>query len=70
MATATTTLKLDTCEFSEQKIYPGRGVRCITKDGKAHNFITQRTANLFHARKKAVKLRWTIVSTGSSATGR
>lgn len=35
-------VKTDLCNFSEWKIYPGRGVRFVAKDGKPYLFLSKR----------------------------
>merc|ERR1719369_2500338 len=52
-------IKTDLCNWSEYRIYPGRGQRFVAKDGKISFFITSKVDSLFHQKKKAVKLRWT-----------
>ena len=52
-------IKTDPCAFSEMKIYPGRGIRFVAKDGKSHIFISSKARSLFHQRIKPVKLTWT-----------
>merc|ERR1712070_832329 len=52
-------IKTDPCAFSEMKIYPGRGTKFVSKDGKTHLFISSKTRSLFHQRIKPVKLTWT-----------
>lgn len=46
------------CSFSETKMWPGRGTRYVSKDGKTHTFATRKCASLFHQGVKAVKLTW------------
>ena len=41
------------------KVWPGRGSRFISKDGKVQLFIGSKTRSLFHQRIKPVKLTWT-----------
>ena len=41
------------------KVWPGRGSRFISKDGKIQLFIGSKTRSLFHQRIKPVKLTWT-----------
>ncbi|OMJ96056.1 hypothetical protein SteCoe_438 [Stentor coeruleus] len=48
-----------TCSFSDMKVWPGRGSRFISKDGKIQLFIGSKVRSLFHQRIKAVKLTWT-----------
>lgn len=55
-------IKTDPCAFSELKIYPGRGIRFVARDGKVHFFISSKTKSLFHQRIKPVKLTWTQAS--------
>merc|ERR550514_1377029 len=55
-------IKTDPCAFSEMKIYPGRGIRFVSKDGKTHLFISSKTRSLFHQKIKPVKLTWTQAS--------
>jgi large subunit ribosomal protein L24e len=55
-------IKTDTCEFSELRIYPGRGSHFAARDGKVHFFISSKTRSLFHQRIKPVKLTWTQAS--------
>jgi large subunit ribosomal protein L24e len=52
-------IKTETCEFTDYKVYPGRGQRFVSKDGKVHFFINHKVASLFRQRIKAVKLHWT-----------
>lgn len=51
--------KTELCEFSEYRIYPGRGSRYVTKDGKVHIFMTKKSSALFKLKKKAAALTWT-----------
>ena len=51
--------KTDPCNFSEYRIFPGRGRKFVAKDGRVHYFINSKVASLYHQRKKAVKLTWT-----------
>ena len=52
-------IKTETCEFTEYRVYPGRGQRFVSKDGKVHFFINHKVASLFRQRIKPVKLHWT-----------
>ena len=52
-------IKTELCEFTEYRVYPGKGQRFVSKDGKVHFFISHKVASLFRQRKKAVKLQWT-----------
>eukprot|EP00835_Amoeboradix_gromovi_P005940 NODE_619_length_5923_cov_0.480769.p4 type:complete len:152 gc:universal NODE_619_length_5923_cov_0.480769:2197-2652(+) len=52
-------LKLDTCAFSGNKIYPGR-VRLFARiDNKTFKFGTSKSSSLFRQRKNPRKLDWT-----------
>ena len=54
-------VKTEVCYFSEQKIYPGKGMRVITKDGRFVIFSSKK-ARAFNNRKvKGQIIRWTIV---------
>mmetsp|Transcript_33577 Transcript_33577/g.6096 ORF Transcript_33577/g.6096 Transcript_33577/m.6096 type:complete len:122 (+) Transcript_33577:19-384(+) len=47
------------CSFSEMKIWPGRGSRIASRDGKVFIFLNHK-AKCFHRMKvKPVKLTWT-----------
>jgi large subunit ribosomal protein L24e len=52
-------IKTETCEFSEYKIYPGKGHKFVSKDGKTHIFINKKSRHLFLRKVKAQKIRWT-----------
>lgn len=51
-------VKTDSCNYTEYKIYPGRGQKFVAKDGKVSFFITAKADSLFHQKIKAVKLTW------------
>lgn len=38
-------VKTDLCNFSEWKIYPGKGIRFVAKDGKPYLFLSKRNRN-------------------------
>ena len=52
-------IKTGMCEYTEYKVYPGRGQRFVSKDGKIHLFISKKSKNLFLRKTKPVKLTWT-----------
>jgi large subunit ribosomal protein L24e len=52
-------IKTELCEFTEYRVYPGKGQRFVTKDGKVHFFISHKVASLFRQRIRPVKLHWT-----------
>jgi ribosomal protein L24E len=66
MSTVKSTLKLETGSFSEYKIYPGRGIRHISRDGKSYFFINSKCKSLYHQRVKPARLTWTQVKTNSN----
>ena len=47
------------CTFSEYRIYPGRGIKFVSRDCKIHFFINKKCTMLFRRKIKAVKLNWT-----------
>ena len=51
--------KTDKCSYTEYKIFPGRGTRFVSKDGRIHYFISSKSRSLYHQRIKPVKLTWT-----------
>jgi len=36
-------VKTELCSFSEWKIYPGKGIRFVAKDGRPFLFLSKRT---------------------------
>lgn len=52
-------IKTEICSFTEYRVYPGRGQKCVARDGKIHLFIGSKPAALYEQRIKPVKLRWT-----------
>ena len=52
-------IKTELCEFTEYRVYPGRGQRYVTRDCKVHFFISSKATSLFKNKLKPVKLRWT-----------
>ncbi|CDJ59947.1 60S ribosomal protein L24, putative [Eimeria maxima] len=61
MAAVQTTIKTELCSFSEYRIYPGRGQKFVSRDGKVHTYIHSKEARLGRQKLKAAKLRWTLV---------
>ena len=47
------------CTFSEYRIYPGRGIKFVSRDCKVHFFINRKCTELFKRKIKPVKLNWT-----------
>lgn len=52
-------INTETCSFTDMKVWPGRGSRFITRDGKIQMFIGSKARSLYHQRIKPVKLTWT-----------
>ena len=52
-------IKTDLCTFSELKIYPGKGVRFVAKDGRTSLFLSKRNRRFGLRKLKAQRLRWT-----------
>ena len=52
-------VKTELCNFSEWKIYPGKGVRFVAKDGRPFLFLSKRNRNFGLRKLKAQRLRWT-----------
>ena len=66
-------IKTDVCSFTEQRIYPGHGIRLARRDGQLVIFSTSKAKAMYDLRKKAAKLHWTFAwrrlnKKGSSAT--
>ena len=54
-------VKTEVCNFSEQKIYPGKGIRIITRDGKLV-ILSSKKAKAYYLRKvKGQAIRWTVI---------
>jgi len=52
-------VKTDTCFFTENRIFPGHGLRFARKDGKLLAFISKKSRSLYLQKKKSQKLHWT-----------
>ena len=52
--------KTENCSWSEQRIYPGHGLKFVAKDGKTFYFLNKKCSKFFHRKTKAVKLTWTM----------
>merc|ERR1719240_926514 len=53
-------VKTELCVYSEYRIYPGRGIRFVQRDGKVQLFLNHKVISLFHQKIKPVKLTWTL----------
>eukprot|EP01025_Chloroclados_australasicus_P040589 TRINITY_DN4248_c0_g1_i1.p1 TRINITY_DN4248_c0_g1~~TRINITY_DN4248_c0_g1_i1.p1 ORF type:complete len:189 (+),score=8.08 TRINITY_DN4248_c0_g1_i1:204-770(+) len=52
-------LKTTLCRFSGLRIYPGRGVQFVHRDGTVMLFIHGKARSMYFQRKKAANLAWT-----------
>ena len=52
-------VRTEVCLFSEYRIYPGRGHKFVSKDGKTNTFISKKSRRLFLRKVKAQRIRWT-----------
>merc|ERR1719228_1244973 len=60
MSDVHTTVKTNQCTFSEYTIYPGRGIKYVGRDGKAHLYLNHRMKQMqTHLKRKALRLTWT-----------
>ncbi len=50
-------IKTELCAFSEWKIYPGRGIRYVARDGRPFLFLSKRTRDF--------SLRYSLSKIGS-----
>lgn len=55
-------VKTDICAFSETKVYPGHGIRFVTRTGQLVVLATSKVLSLYHQKKKPAKLYWTLAS--------
>ena len=51
--------KTEKCNWSDLNVYPGKGKKFVTKDGKTFFFLNKKVAHFWHLKTKAVKLTWT-----------
>lgn len=54
-------MKVETCAFSQRKIYPGKGKLFVRGDSKIFRFVSSKNESLFLQRKNPRKIAWTIV---------
>ena len=52
-------IKTEICSFSEYRIWPGRGIRFIAKDGRGFLYLNKKCASLSVRKVKAQKITWT-----------
>lgn len=53
-------VKTEVCNFSETRIYPGKGMRIITRDGKLAILATKKSRAFYQRKTKGQVIRWTI----------
>ena len=51
-------VKTEICSFSELRIYPGKGIRYMSKDCKLPIFLNKKTSKLYLRKVKPQKIRW------------
>ncbi|GAA6030802.1 hypothetical protein JCM8097_008883 [Rhodosporidiobolus ruineniae] len=54
-------MKVEYCNFSGYKIYPGKGKLYVRSDSKIFRFVTSKEESLFLQRKNPRKISWTQV---------
>jgi large subunit ribosomal protein L24e len=47
------------CNFSEHKIYPGKGIQAITKESKILTFIHKKAKCHYSRKIRSQKIKWT-----------
>merc|ERR1712080_228877 len=52
-------VKTDVCHFSELKIYPGHGVKIITREGKINIYLHKKARRMAQRKIKAQRIKWT-----------
>jgi large subunit ribosomal protein L24e len=53
-------MKTELCSFSGYKVYPGHGMKFISKDAKIFWFRDSKCKRYFHSKKKPAKFMWTV----------
>ena len=51
--------KTEKCSWSDLNVYPGKGKKFVSKDGKTFFFLNKKVAHHWHNKTKPVKLTWT-----------
>jgi large subunit ribosomal protein L24e len=51
-------VKTEVCTFSELKIYPGKGIRYMSKDCKLPIFLSKKSTVLYLKKVRPQKIRW------------
>merc|ERR1712062_348273 len=54
-------MKLELCNFSGYKIYPGHGKRMIRVDGKLFHFLSKKAQRSFLMKRNPRNISWTVL---------
>merc|ERR1712215_664629 len=54
-------MKMELCNFSGYKIYPGHGKRMVRIDGKLFNFLSKKAERSFLMKRNPRKISWTVL---------
>ncbi|EDO32549.1 predicted protein [Nematostella vectensis] len=54
-------MKLELCNYSGYKIYPGHGKRYVRQDGKVFNFLNKRCERALLMRRNPREVTWTVL---------
>ncbi|XP_065057987.1 large ribosomal subunit protein eL24-like [Rhopilema esculentum] len=54
-------MKIDLCNYSGYKMYPGHGKRFIRSDGKLFNFLNKKCERSFLMKRNPRKVTWTVL---------
>ena len=52
-------IKTDICAFSSYRIYPGKGLKFVKRDGRLVDLGSSKAKSMLNQRKKPAKLVWT-----------
>jgi len=52
-------VRTEICQFCEYKIYPGRGIRYIAKDGRTFLYLNKKTLTFGLSKTKSHRIKWT-----------
>ena len=53
--------RIDLCNYSGYKMYPGHGKRFIRMDGKLFNFLNKKCERSFLMKRNPRKITWTVL---------
>merc|ERR1712170_88376 len=54
-------MKIDLCNFSGYKIYPGHGKKVVKIDGRAFQFLNGKCEKSFGMKRNPRKINWTVL---------